>query len=236
MPFCTSCGAEIETGTKCDACLVAVDTVSPEQAPPSSQIGLGNWLNEMLVTFKNLLTGNPEEDWVMNNSQAAIWGAIVMAAVLMGIVVMLLASSTNRLLHDLFGFYSFAVPWFSAPKAFFLGFLGMAVLIVALFGTLYVIMAVSKSMATSWNLLGLAAYAGLFLAVVLLLALLGGKITGGLGLVLFIFGWVAHIQILNQGLNHISDINRSVTFYAVPLAIAVSLILLYIYIRIWINW
>lgn len=233
MPFCTGCGARIETGTRCETCLATIDTAFPEQASESAQMGLGNWLNEMLTTFKNLLSGNPKEDWVMNNSPASIWGAVVTAAVLMGIAIIILASSTNNFLDNLFGF---GIPWFSAPKAFFLGFLAMAVLIGALFGALYVIMAVSKSMATSWNLLGLTAYAGLFLAVVLLVALLGAKISAGFGFILFIFGWAAQIQILNQGLNSVSDINRSITFFAVPTAIAVTLILLYVYIRIWICW
>lgn len=231
MPFCTGCGARIETGNKCGACAEAAAAVTPmNQASSGAQMGLGNWLNEMWMTFKSLLCGNAEDDWVMNNSREAIWGAGGTAAVIMGIVVMLVANSANSLM----GFFSFGM--FSAPKAFFLGLLGMAVLIGVLFGALYIIMAIGKSMASPWNLFGLAAYAGLFLGVVLMIGLIAAKITPWLGVILFILGWAAQVQILNQGLTRLSDIKRSTTFYAVPAAIAICVILLYVYLRIWISW
>jgi hypothetical protein len=231
MPFCTGCGARIETGNKCDACSGAAAPVTPMAVSTETQMGLGNWLNEMWMTFKSLLSGNPEDDWVMNNSQSAIWGAGGTAAVLMGIVVMLVVNSANSMLD----FFSFGMGMFSAPKAFFLGLLGMVVLIGVLFGALYIIMAIGKSMALSWNLFGLAAYAGLFLAVVLMVGLIASKISPWMGVILFILGWAAQVQILNQGLTHLSDIKRSTTFYAVPAAISISVILLYVYLRIWIR-
>ena len=235
MPFCTGCGTTIETGTKCDDCMTKANAVpSTKQFSENLESGLGNWLNEMLSTLKNLLSGNLDRNWVMNNSLSSIWGAIGTAAVLTGIVAILLTKSVENLLG---GFaFGLGLVWFSAPKAFFLGLLGMAVIIGGLFGALYIIMAIGKSKASSWNLLGLTAYAGLLLSLALLIAFIGGKIIAQAGIVLLIIGFVVAVQIIYHGLEQLSDISRTSTFYAVPIAIAVSFLLFTVYISIWTNW
>lgn len=227
MPFCTGCGVAIESGQKCENCIAQTVDVSPvAQFSQDSQGGMGNWLNEMFSTLKKLVSGHLDNEWVVDNSQASIWGAIATSLVLTGIVAILMAKITEQ-------WYWF---WFSEPKIFFLGLFGMAVFIVGLFGTLYIIFAIGKSKASPWDLLGLAAYAGLLFSLLLLLTFIGTKISNGVGFVVFICGLVSMVQIMNHGLNQLSDLSRSVTFYAVPIATAVILVLLYVYVGMWINW
>lgn len=256
MPFCSSCGTPIESGEKCARCSGVQQQSQPDQqnqqyqqyqqyqqqyqpaygtAPAAgAPSNMGIWINEMFSTFLKLLTGSYEQEWVFKNSQAAIWAAACLAAVLQATAAALAASDALGYMGQIYGGLLGGMG-LSTVKTFFFGFFANVVSTFVIFGVLYLVLAVGRSNASPWNLLGVSAYGNLFMGLVMFLAYIFFKIHWVLGMLIILMGYVAYVQILSQGFRTVSDIGKSATFFGVPISIAVNLGMFYLYTQIWMG-
>lgn len=214
--FCTYCGKQLEEGTTCDcpqSQAAAQAQSAPQQAAPQPTYAAPNPAAQAIGNgFKSLLTivNKP-----METMQNFLRGEnFIVALILVGAQALIAGFFSLALLSD----------FIDGAKAFFLTLLFSLVLSAVLYGSLFLFTLIFKGKIDAKTLLCVVSIRSVIVIPFMVLGLLLGLASPGLGMSLFVICEIFAMFYLYQAMKISANLPDSKVMFIIPIAIVIVLI------------